>query len=271
MKKLLAIGLLALLYVPVFAQNDVNMGIIPAPVSVKKGAGTFKLDKTVVLISNEVKNSKSADLLNAFIVSKAGFSLREAKSAMANERAIVLSSAAAEQLPAEGYKISINPKTITITGKAAGLFYGVQSVMQLMPDKQHNEILIPAAEINDYPRFKYRGLHLDVGRHVFPVAFIKKYIDLMAQYKLNNFHWHLTEDQGWRIEIKKYPKLTATAASRNGTIIGHYPGVNNDGEVYKGFYTQNEVKEVVAYAMARFINVIPEIEMPGHGKIWCTT
>ncbi|ACU03827.1 beta-N-acetylhexosaminidase [Pedobacter heparinus] len=266
MKKLLAIGLLALLYVPVFAQNDVNMGIIPAPVSVKKGAGTFKLDKTVVLISNEVKNSKSADLLNAFIVSKAGFSLREAKSAMANERAIVLSSAAAEQLPAEGYKISINPKTITITGKAAGLFYGVQSVMQLMPDKQHNEILIPAAEINDYPRFKYRGLHLDVGRHVFPVAFIKKYIDLMAQYKLNNFHWHLTEDQGWRIEIKKYPKLTATAASRNGTIIGHYPGVNNDGEVYKGFYTQNEVKEVVAYAMARFINVIPEIEMPGHAS-----
>ncbi len=266
MKKLFFIVLLAFPYVESLAQRDINMGIIPAPVSVKKQSGTFKLDKTVVLISNDKTSAQSADLLNAFVVTKGGFSLREVKTATGDQRSIVLTSAGADQLPAEGYKIDISPKRITITGKDAGLFYGVQSVMQLMPDQKNNEILIDAAEINDFPRFKYRGLHLDVGRHMFPVSFIKKYIDLMAQYKLNNFHWHLTEDQGWRIEIKKYPKLTTVGSSRNGTIIGHHPGVNTDGEVYKGFYTQDEVKDVVAYAAARFINVIPEIELPGHSS-----
>jgi hexosaminidase len=266
MKKLLSIVLLTFVYVNTFAQNDINMGIIPAPVSVKKNAGNFKLDKTVVLVSTDPKNEKSADLLNAYIVAKGGFALRAVKAAGANERAIILSASGADQLPAEGYKITVTSKKITVTGKDAGLFYGVQSLMQLMPEKMQNGITINAAEINDYPRFKYRGLHLDVGRHMFPVSFIKKYIDMMAQYKLNNFHWHLTEDQGWRIEIKKYPKLTTVGASRNGTIIGHHPGVNTDGEVYKGFYTQNDVKEVVAYAAARFINVIPEIELPGHSS-----
>lgn len=266
MKKLLSIILLAFLYVNTFAQSDVNMGIIPVPVSVKKNSGNFKLDKTVVLISNDVKNAKSADLLNAFIVSRGGFSLREAKTALANVRSIVLTSKGADQLPAEGYTIEVNNKTITVTGKDAGLFYGVQSLIQMMPEKKNNEILIAAAEIKDYPRFKYRGMHLDVSRHMYPVAFIKKYIDLMSTYKLNNFHWHLTDDQGWRIEIKKYPKLTTTGASRNGTIIGHHPGVNTDGKTYKGFYTQDEAKEVVAYAASKFINVVPEIEMPGHAS-----
>lgn len=266
MKKLLSIVLLAFLYVNAEAQSDSNMGIIPVPVSVKKGSGTFKLDKTVVLVSNDQKNAKSADLLNAFVTRHGGFALRTVKAAAANERAIILNSEGADKLPAEGYTINITPKNITITGKDAGLFYGVQSVIQLMPEKQNNEILISTAEINDYPRFKYRGMHLDVSRHFFPVAFVKKYIDLLAQYKINNFHWHLTDDQGWRIEIKKYPKLTAVGASRNGTIIGHHPGVNTDGEEYKGFYTQNEVKEVVAYAAARFINVVPEIELPGHAS-----
>ncbi|MDR6782888.1 hexosaminidase [Pedobacter africanus] len=266
MKKLLSIVLLAFLYVNAEAQSDSNMGIIPVPVSVKKGSGTFKLDKTVVLVSNDQKNARSADLLNAFVTSHGGFALRTVKAAAANERAIILNSEGADKLPAEGYTINITPKNITITGRDAGLFYGVQSVIQLMPEKQNNEILISTAEINDYPRFKYRGMHLDVSRHFFPVAFVKKYINLLAQYKINNFHWHLTDDQGWRIEIKKYPKLTTIGASRNGTIIGHHPGVNTDGEEYKGFYTQNEVKEVVAYAAARFINVVPEIELPGHAS-----
>lgn len=265
MKKLVSIVLLAFLYVSTSAQSDLNMGIIPAPVSVKKNSGSFKLDKTVVLVSNDVKNATAADLLNAFIVTKAGFSLREAKSA-ANGRSIVLTAEGADKLPDEGYTIHVNNKQITVIGKGAGLFYGVQSLIQMMPERQNNELLIGAAEINDYPRFKYRGLHLDVSRHMFPIAFIKKYIDLMSEYKLNNFHWHLTDDQGWRIEIKKYPKLTSIGSSRNGTIVGHHPGVTNTNEVYKGYYTQNEVKEVVAYAASRFINVIPEIEMPGHAS-----
>lgn len=266
MKKLSTVILFAFLYVSSSAQSDANLGIIPAPVSVKKNSGTFKLDKTVVLISTDVKNAKSADLFNAFVVAKGGFSLREAKIAGPNERSIVLTGLGADQLPAEGYTITVTDRKITVAGKDAGLFYGVQSLIQMIPEKQNNQFALAAAEIKDYPRFKYRGMHLDVCRHMFPVSFVKKYIDLMAQYKLNNFHWHLTEDQGWRIEIKKYPKLTSVGASRNGTIIGHHPGVGNDNTPYQGFYTQNEVKEVVAYAAARFINVIPEIELPGHAS-----
>jgi len=253
--------------VNVFAQNDVNMGIIPAPASIVKAKGNFVLDKTVVLVSNDAVNARTADLLNAFIVTKGGFALREAKSVTAGQRAIILTSKGADALPKEGYTIQISSNQIKVTGSGAGLFYAVQSIMQLMPEKKSDKITIQTATINDFPRFKYRGTHLDVARHFFPVSFVKKYIDLLASYKMNNFHWHLTDDQGWRIEIKKYPKLTSVGASRNGTVIGNYPGTGGtDDEVYKGYYTQDEVKDVVAYAAARFINVVPEIEMPGHAS-----
>ncbi len=125
---------------------------------------------------------------------------------------------------------------------------------------------VPACIIEDEPRFVYRGMHLDVGRHMFPVATIKRYIDMLALHKMNTFHWHLTEDQGWRIEIKKYPKLTEIGAFRNETVVGHAgrPPLVFDGKRYGGFYTQDEVRDVVAYAKSKFITVIPEIEMPGH-------
>lgn len=243
------------------------MGIIPAPVSVKKSNGIFLLDKTVALISKEASNAKTADLLNAFIVTKGGFALREAKAVGAGQKAIVLTSVGAKQLPTEGYIIRITANEIEIVGTGAGLFYGVQSLMQLMPDQKNNKIAIQTAEIKDYPRFKYRGLHLDVSRHFFPVSFLKKYIDIIAMYKLNTFHWHLTDDQGWRIEIKKYPKLTSVGAKRNGTIVGNYPGTGGtDYTPHDGFYTQEEVKQVIAYAASKFINVVPEIEMPGHAS-----
>ncbi|MES2419621.1 MAG: family 20 glycosylhydrolase [Bacteroidota bacterium] len=267
MKKFLLFFIAVFTTCSVFSQTDVNMGIIPAPVSVVKNNGTFFLDKTVVLVSNEVANANTADLLNAFIVNKGGFALRVAKAVTAGQKGIILTSVGANKLPAEGYTIQISPKQIKVTGSGAGLFYAVQSLMQLMPDKKQDRIAIQTAVINDYPRFKYRGMHLDVGRHFFPVSFVKKYIDVMATYKMNNFHWHLTEDQGWRIEIKKYPKLTSVGASRNGTIVGNYPGTGGtDNEVYKGYYTQEEVKQVVAYAATKFINVVPEIEMPGHSS-----
>jgi hexosaminidase len=266
MKKIISGLVLAFVTLNVSAQTDENLGIIPAPVKLERQSGFFKLDKTVVLVSNETPNAATADILNAFIANKGGFALRTPKTAASGERVILLSSNGADQLPAEGYLLTVNAKTITVTGKGAGLFYGVQSLMQMMPEKNGQEIDVPASTIQDYPRFKYRGMHLDVGRHFFSVAFVKKYIDLMAQYKLNNFHWHLTEDQGWRIEIKKYPKLTTVGAERAGTIVGHHPGVTTDNTPYKGFYTQDEVKEVVAYAAKKFINVIPEIELPGHSS-----
>ncbi len=126
--------------------------------------------------------------------------------------------------------------------------------------------MVPAVEIEDRPRFGYRGLMLDVGRHFFPLDYVKKFIDFVAMHKMNTMQLHLTEDQGWRIEIKKYPKLTSVGAFRNGTIIGHHPGTGNDNTRYGGFYTQNEIKEMVKYAADRFVTIIPEIEMPGHAS-----
>ena len=144
--------------------------------------------------------------------------------------------------------------------------------MQLLPEinksnkRKNYPLSINQLSITDYPRFQYRGMHLDVARHFYPVAFIKKYIDYLAAYKFNTFHWHLTDDQGWRIEIKKYPLLTQVGGFRNGTITGRYPGKGNDSIRYGGFYTQQQIKEVVQYAADRYIDVIPEIEMPGHAS-----
>lgn len=266
MNKILSIFICALISTSAFAQSDVNLGIIPAPVSITRNSGNFVLDKTVVLNYKGADGAKMSDLLNAFIVSKAGFSLRNVKDLQPNQKAIILTSVGADQLPEEGYTIKVTSKQIMLTGKGAGLFYAVQSAMQMMPEKIIDKIIIPAVDINDYPRFKYRGTMLDVCRHFFPVSFIKKYIDQLAFYKINTFHWHLTDDQGWRIEIKKYPKLTIIASSRNGSVIGNYPGKGNDQAVVKGFYTQEEAKEIVKYAAERYINVIPEIELPGHAS-----
>jgi hexosaminidase len=167
-------------------------------------------------------------------------------------------------LPSEAYVLDVSDSGIRITAAGAkGHFYGKQTLRQLTGADGR----VPAVRIEDSPRFRWRGLHLDVSRHFFPVAFIKKYIDLMAAYKLNVFHWHLTDDQGWRIEIKKHPKLTAVASQRSETIVGHprFPGAKRyDGTPHGGFYTQDEVREVVAYAAERHVDVLPEIELPGH-------
>ncbi|WP_406827150.1 beta-N-acetylhexosaminidase [Pedobacter sp. KACC 23697] len=266
MNKALSIFIGVLIGSSAFAQRDPNLGIIPAPVSVTRASGNFELDKTTVLVNQSIDGAKMADLLNAFIVTKAGFALRETKITQPNQKAIILTSVGADQLPAEGYTIKVTPKQIVLTGKGAGLFYAVQSAMQMMPDKLADKITIPAVNINDYPRFAYRGTMLDVSRHFFPVSFIKKYIDQLAYYKINTFHWHLTDDQGWRLEIKKYPKLTEIGSSRNGTIIGNYPGNGNYLKPVKGFYTQEEAKDIVKYAAAKYITVIPEIELPGHAS-----
>ncbi|KIA93699.1 beta-N-acetylhexosaminidase [Pedobacter kyungheensis] len=266
MNKTLSVFIGVLMGTSAFAQSDANLGIIPAPVSITKNAGTFILDKTAVLVHNDADGQKMGDLLNAFIVSKGGFALREVKTAPAGQKAIVLTSVGADKLPNEGYNINISAKQITVVGKGAGLFYAVESLMQMMPDKTGDKITLPLVSIKDYPRFSYRGAMLDVCRHFFPVSFIKKYIDQLAYYKINTFHWHLTDDQGWRMEIKKYPKLTEVGSLRNGSIIGNYPGNGNYLTPVKGFYTQEEAKEVVRYAASKYITVIPEIELPGHAS-----
>ena len=165
----------------------------------------------------------------------------------------------------EGYRLQVRPEEIRMYFKEkAGAFYAQQTLQQLTaPDG-----VIPCFDIEDAPRFSYRGMHLDVCRHIFPVEFVKKYIDLLARHKMNYFHWHLTEDQGWRIEIKKYPRLQEVAAWRKETLVGHYSDQPHqfDGQRYGGYYTQEEIREVVKYAQERFVTIIPEIEMPGHAQ-----
>ena len=169
--------------------------------------------------------------------------------------------------------MEVQPEVITIEASTqAGAFYAVQSLIQLTRPWERKtgeqSFAIPSGRIEDAPAFKYRGMLLDVGRHWFPVAFIKQFLDLMARYKMNTFHWHLTEDQGWRIEIKKYPKLQEVAAWRKETMVGHLenPPHRWDGQPYGGFYTQDEIREIVEYARVRSITVIPEIELPGHAQ-----
>ena len=183
----------------------------------------------------------------------------------------------------ETYQLRIDgDRILLLASSTAGIFYGIQTLRQLLPPaatriagsgsgrnwlagEETPLWTVPALEIRDAPRFRYRGMHLDVGRHFFPVPFIKRYIDLLAMYKLNTLHWHLTEDQGWRIEIEKYPQLTEVASCRAETVVGkNFDPFVGDGTPYCGFYTQDEIRDIVAYAAERFVNVVPEIEMPGH-------
>ncbi|MBW4889333.1 family 20 glycosylhydrolase [Mucilaginibacter sp. HMF5004] len=244
-----------------------NLNIIPAPVSVKKSQGTFTLSRETVLQADTPAN-KAVTFFADAIQNAWGLHYQATKTDTAvNNNVIRLTSAGAELLPAEGYHISITPQKITVSGKGAGLFYGLQTLMQLLPAEKAATAKLPCVEIDDYPRFGYRGLHLDVARHFFGVAFVKKYIDLMATYKLNTFHWHLTDDQGWRIEIKKYPLLTQVGSKRAQTMIGNFHDFDPpqyDNTPVGGYYTQEEIKDVIKYANQRYITIIPEIEMPGH-------
>ena len=178
------------------------------------------------------------------------------------------------QLPAEAYKLNVSKKQVRIeASRPAGFYYALQTLKQLMPrnvmagvaTSDHSQWSLPSVEIEDAPRFEWRGFMLDEGRHFFGKDEIKRVIDMMATYKMNRFHWHLTEDQGWRIEIKKYPKLTETGAWRNSKVLA-YGDVKPDGERYGGFYTQKDIKEIVAYAKKKFIEIIPEIDIPGHSQ-----
>ena len=246
-----------------FAQ-EVN--IIPQPVKVVKNTGNFVINAQTSLVAANKEDNASAAFLNAYLSDYYGFVLPVVKKATKNY--IKLSSLKSIQgLKGEGYSLKSDKNGVEIIGNSPiGTFYGIQTLIQLLPVEKSSNLAIASVNVQDEPRFAYRGAMLDVGRHFFSVAFVKKYIDYLALHKLNYFHWHLTEDQGWRIEIKKYPKLTEIGSKRNGSIIGRYPGKGSDNTPEGGFYTQEEVKDIVKYASDRFITVIPEIEMPGHSS-----
>lgn len=243
-----------------------EVNIIPQPAAMKIGKGSFTITPKTKIVFAGSGLEHAADFLNAYLKQFYGFTLQSGTGDKW-DNSIVLNYDKMEYPIPGAYNMDVTKKHVYIGGdNATGVFYGVQSLIQLLPVQKSQQLMIKEVSIQDKPRFAYRGLHLDVGRHFFPVAFIKQYIDYIALHKMNTFHWHLTEDQGWRIEIKKYPKLTEVGGFRNGTIIDRYPGKGNDGIRYGGYYTQEEIKEVVAYAAARHITVVPEIELPGHSS-----
>lgn len=251
-----------------------QVSIIPQPVSIKQPriAANFSITPATVIVLEGSNLQKTAELLNDYLQHIYLFKLKVVNNST-SANAIRLNYERLDK-PIEGaYVLTVNNKGAYIAGdNETGVFYGVQTLFQLLPvpdarlKMRPKQLAVPYISIEDEPRFEYRGIHLDVCRHFFPVSFVKKYIDYLAYHKFNFFHWHLTDDQGWRIEIKKYPLLTSVGGYRNGTIIGRYPGTGNDNTYYGGFYTQEEVKEVVKYAADRYITVLPEIEMPGHAS-----
>lgn len=240
--------------------------VVPLPQKVEMQEGEpFKLNSAtkIVYAQGNEKLRKTAEFLADYLKLSTGLTLT-VTDASSSDNSILLQTGFTHE-NAEAYTITINTAQVVIKGASdAGVFYGVQTLRKSIPAQSKGmDVVLPQVTITDYPRFAYRGMMLDVGRHFFPVEFIKKYIDILALHNMNRFHWHLTDDQGWRIEIKKYPLLTEIGSKRSETLIGKGTG-KFDGQPYGGFYTQAEAKEIVAYAEDRFITVIPEIDLPGH-------
>ena len=248
-----------------------TVSIIPQPRYVQMDEGTFRIDKdTKIFLDEPVEEyMRIAGFLNERLLAAAGFSLEITDEMTADGNVIFFMNAG---LPSEAYGIHVEPNRIVIDyGDGAGAFYALQTIFQLLPeeifaDSRQRGVKweIPCLAMEDAPRFKYRGMHLDVCLHYFDVDFLKKYIDIMALHKVNRFHWHLTEDQGWRLEIKKYPLLTEKGQWRKETVVGSLNSGVYDGTPYGGYYSQEQVRELVQYAAERYVTIIPEIELPGH-------
>ncbi|HTY39190.1 MAG TPA: family 20 glycosylhydrolase [Bacteroidota bacterium] len=244
------------------------VSIIPKPLSMKMGEGSFQLSKSTVVSysGTSLEVQRIARDLAARLSSATGLQIPAAPSneTKGSKNLVQLKLVDGGGFGLEGYRLSVTPDEVKIEASGgAGMFYGVQTLVQLCPPEIEKSRAtsgvswsIPCVRIEDKPRFSWRGMHLDVGRHFFAKDSVKRYIDLLASYKMNVFHWHLTDDQGWRVEIKKYPRLTSVGAWRRETMMDCTP--------HGGFYTQDEIREVVAYAREKFITIVPEIEMPGH-------
>ncbi len=242
-----------------------SLPLIPKPQAMELYEGTFSLTANTQFVIQGNVHKEALDLFKVFVKSNFGIEFKSLKKSHRKFSVVHIKLDKSTAKSKEAYDLKIEKHKLTIEAYGdAGLFYGIQTLMELIPLHSKQNIALPCLMINDSPLYAWRGMHLDVSRHFFSVEFIKKYLDCLALYKMNTFHWHLTDDQGWRIEIKKYPKLTEIGSVRKKSMVGHYKDHTFDSIPYGGFYTQEEIKEVVAYAKQRFITVIPEIEMPGH-------
>ncbi len=291
MSKILPLLIACLLPVVVFCQADKAISIIPVPVTIKKTSGYFVLPAQVTISGAQNTNLKQVSSpLSDRLSTAAGIAVSVSTNATSATIQFVLNTNTDAQLGTEGYQLSVTPQNIVLkANKPAGLFYGVQSLLQLMPKEIEKKTVaknvtwqVPCVEITDYPRFGWRGLMFDVSRHFFTKDEVKQYIDDMVQYKFNLLHLHLTDDEGWRIEIKSLPNLTKVGAwnvQRTGTFGDFSKPTPDEPRTYGGFYTQEDIKELVQYAAERFVNILPEIDVPGHSlaaiaaypELSCTT
>ena len=245
------------------------VSIIPQPVDLQVKEGSFVIDNNTALHFNAASKElkAAADFFSTAIKDISGLAL---SSNAKKGKTITLQLAKTAGIGDEGYLLNVTPSSITITANSkAGIVYGMQTLLQTLPAVRTNAALqIPAMQVRDYPRFGWRGMHLDVSRHFFSPELVKQYIDLMAAYKMNTFHWHLTDDQGWRIEIKKYPKLTDVGAWRvdqNDKVWSSRPQAKvGEAPTYGGYYTQEQIRDIVRYAAQRAITIVPELDVPGH-------
>ncbi|RYF77100.1 MAG: beta-N-acetylhexosaminidase [Cytophagaceae bacterium] len=264
-----------------FAQttdNEYNLIPFPARFTGLPGRFTLTASTRILTAAKDPAQTAAAQLLASQLKLTSGLPIAVAAStpALVKGKNIVFEKHTAGRCGPEGYTLRVTPEGVRIGSETPkGYFYAVQTLMQLLPADVYGSTRaesanwsMPACDLLDRPRYAHRGLMLDVGRHFMPAPFVKKFIDLLAIHKMNTFHWHLTDDQGWRIEIKKYPKLTQVGSTRKQTLVGHYAEnypQQYDGKPHSGFYTQDQIKDIVKYAAARHVTIVPEIELPGHG------
>ena len=247
--------------------------ITPVPVSMLE----LKQDNVIIqsgyTIAYNVFFLAQAKYLREQLTSQCGIEMSLSSTAIPSEGHIILQKDTVGITKEEMYRLEIrNNKVLLKARSVRGIINGMQTLLQLFPLQKVSSAELPACIISDYPRFAYRGMHLDVVRHFFPVSYIKKYIDYLTFHKFNTFHWHLTDDQGWRIEILSYPKLNSIGSWRDSTLIGHFKDspAHYEHQRYGGFYTRKEVKEIIEYAAVRGITIIPEIDIPGHSRATIT-
>lgn len=254
-------------------QMPYNQGInvIPTPVSLVQNEGSFKLSKNTAFSVSTPEAKTVAEYFAAQMNLATGYQITVSDKAGSNGITLVIDGAL--DVNDEGYTLDVTPQSVTVKAKTPqGLFYGMQTFMQLLPAEIESQAVVsgiawtaPCVTVKDEPRFEYRGIMLDPCRHFIPVENVKKHLDVLALFKINRMHWHLTDDQGWRIEIKKYPELTRVGSVRGETLIGHHHTSSEyDKTPHGGYYTQKQIREIVKYAADRYITVIPEIELPGH-------
>ncbi len=271
LKKKILIAVLSVCGISMSAEG--SLPLIPQPAQVTTGTGTFVFGKRLTTYAPSYPGDSIAGVLDRFAESfthSTGIKTKKAKASRAK-----LEMKTVPSMGTEAYRLTVQPEKILIeAARPAGFFYALQTLKQLLPsrtvmagtkDNDTKEWTLPVVTITDEPRFAWRGFMLDEGRHFFGMEEIKRVLDVMATYKMNRFHWHLTEDQGWRIEIKKYPRLTEVGAWRNSMVLP-WGDVKADGKHYGGYYTQEDAREIVAYARERFIEIVPEIDIPGHSQ-----